>query len=328
VRAKAIATVGQFATFQADYHRALELLEESLALYRTVTDPFGLARLLFFLGDHWQTQGKADASAQVLEEALAGFTALGSMAWMGCTLYYLATTATMKHDFARARALAEEALNICRQAEFGTGMAMSLGHLGTLALMRGDHAEAERHFREALALRLERDDRYGLSVQLTDMVHLAAARGEAERAARLAGAAFALRAGIGAEIDERDRDEYDRLIARLRNTLGDERFEAAWSTGHGHPREQAVAEVSDVAGDALATTATSTRVAPHHPARLTPRELDVLRLLTEGHSDREIAEALFIGPRTVQTHVANLFAKLGVNARAEAAAVAVRRGLV
>ena len=49
---------------------------------------------------------------------------------------------------------------------------------------------------------------------------------------------------------------------------------------------------------------------------------------SKGNSDREIAEALFIGTRTVQTHVANLFAKLGVNARAEAAAVAVRRGLV
>jgi len=54
----------------------------------------------------------------------------------------------------------------------------------------------------------------------------------------------------------------------------------------------------------------------------------VLRLLVEGHSDREIADALFIGARTVQTHVANLFTKLGINARAEAAAVAVRRGLV
>jgi DNA-binding CsgD family transcriptional regulator len=61
---------------------------------------------------------------------------------------------------------------------------------------------------------------------------------------------------------------------------------------------------------------------------LTPREFDVLRLLVQGNSDREIGEALFIGARTVQTHVANLFAKLGVNARAEAAAVAVRRGLV
>jgi DNA-binding NarL/FixJ family response regulator len=60
---------------------------------------------------------------------------------------------------------------------------------------------------------------------------------------------------------------------------------------------------------------------------LTPREHEVLRLLVEGRTDREIAAALSIGSRTAQTHVANLFNKLGVNSRAECAAVAVRRGL-
>ncbi len=84
-------------------------------------------------------------------------------------------------------------------------------------------------------------------------------------------------------------------------------------------------------GDAL-TVADQTRVAERPDDRppgmdiLTSRERDVLRLLVEGKSDKEIAEALFIGPRTVQTHVASLFVKLNVNARAEAAAVAVRRG--
>jgi len=81
-----------------------------------------------------------------------------------------------------------------------------------------------------------------------------------------------------------------------------------------------------VAADAVQPTEAVSR--DEVSAGLTPRELDVLRLLVEGRSDREIGEALFIGTRTVQTHVANLFAKLGVNARAEAAAVAVRRGLV
>ena len=120
-------------------------------------------------------------------------------------------------------------------------MAMTLGHLGTLALRQGDHAEAERYFREALALRLDRDDRYGMAIQLTDLAYLAAARGEAERAARLAGAASALREAIGAEIDAGIRAEHDRLVAGLRDTLGDDRFEAAWSAGHGLTPEQAVA---------------------------------------------------------------------------------------
>jgi NarL family two-component system response regulator LiaR len=61
---------------------------------------------------------------------------------------------------------------------------------------------------------------------------------------------------------------------------------------------------------------------------LTGREQDVLRLLVQGQSDKEIAEALFIGLRTVETHVSNVLAKLGVRNRAEATALAVRQGLV
>ena len=64
------------------------------------------------------------------------------------------------------------------------------------------------------------------------------------------------------------------------------------------------------------------------PYGLTPRELDVVRLLATGKSDREISEGLFIGVRTVETHVTNLLAKLGAHNRAEAAALAVRHRLV
>ena len=61
---------------------------------------------------------------------------------------------------------------------------------------------------------------------------------------------------------------------------------------------------------------------------LTRRELDVLRLLTEGHSDREIAARLYISRRTAATHVAAVLRKLDVTSRAAAAAFAVRNGLV
>jgi DNA-binding NarL/FixJ family response regulator len=62
-------------------------------------------------------------------------------------------------------------------------------------------------------------------------------------------------------------------------------------------------------------------------AGLTPRELEVLRLLVEGRSNRQIAEQLFISGKTVSVHVTNLLAKLGVHSRLEAAAVARRLGL-
>jgi DNA-binding CsgD family transcriptional regulator len=57
---------------------------------------------------------------------------------------------------------------------------------------------------------------------------------------------------------------------------------------------------------------------------LTPRERDVLMLIAEGRTDRQIAEALFISPRTVAMHVSSILAKLGVTNRGGAAAVAHR----
>jgi two-component system NarL family response regulator len=62
--------------------------------------------------------------------------------------------------------------------------------------------------------------------------------------------------------------------------------------------------------------------------RLTPREMATLRLLADGKANKEIASALDIGERTVKTHLAHLFEKLGVTSRTEAIKVATRRGLV
>jgi DNA-binding NarL/FixJ family response regulator len=62
-------------------------------------------------------------------------------------------------------------------------------------------------------------------------------------------------------------------------------------------------------------------------AGLTPRELEVLRLLVDGRSNRQIAEQLFISGKTASVHVTNILAKLGVHSRLEAAATARRLGL-
>ena len=62
-------------------------------------------------------------------------------------------------------------------------------------------------------------------------------------------------------------------------------------------------------------------------AGLTPRELEVLRLVAEGRSNQQIAELLFISRKTASVHVSNILAKLGVHTRVEAAASAHRLGL-
>jgi two-component system, NarL family, response regulator LiaR len=68
--------------------------------------------------------------------------------------------------------------------------------------------------------------------------------------------------------------------------------------------------------------------APESPETLTERETDVLRLLAQGQSNKQIAQTLTIGEKTVKTHVSNILAKLGVPSRTQAALHAVRIGLV
>jgi DNA-binding NarL/FixJ family response regulator len=68
--------------------------------------------------------------------------------------------------------------------------------------------------------------------------------------------------------------------------------------------------------------------APENPEALTERETDVLKLVARGMANKQIARNLFIGEKTVKTHVSNILLKLGVNSRTQAALHAARTGLV
>ena len=109
--------------------------------------------------------------------------------------------------------------------------------------------------------------------------------------------------------------------------LGPDAFEAARTAGAAADVEQSLAEATAFLGTLIDPETPPAPDSAPNPFRLTPREQEVLPLLAQGHSDREIADALYIGLRTAQTHVANLLAKLEVSNRAEAAALAVRQGL-
>lgn len=62
--------------------------------------------------------------------------------------------------------------------------------------------------------------------------------------------------------------------------------------------------------------------------QLSPREMEVLKLMVEGHSNPEIAAALYLSPNTVKTHIRGIMNKLAVDDRVQAAVVALRAGLV
>jgi DNA-binding NarL/FixJ family response regulator len=117
---------------------------------------------------------------------------------------------------------------------------------------------------------------------------------------------------------------HDREVAALRSALGAAAFEAAWDAGTKAPWEEVVTEASSLLEG---NGEWAGRAGKEHRRDLTAREREVLALLAAGRTDREIADALFLSRRTVTTHTSNLFAKLGVANRTEAAALAAREGL-
>src|SRR5262249_31011465 len=151
---------------------------------------------------------------------------------------------------------------------------------------------------------------------------VAAVAGQAATSARLLGTAEALAEGVGALLEpSQSRQE---ATARVRAELGDERFSEAMAAGRAMTLPEAPAEAET--GAQIIPPPPRDRPASAGP--LSPRELEVLRLLIAGRSAPEIASELFISPRTVTTHISNILDKLGVDTRAAAVAVALRNGWV
>jgi DNA-binding CsgD family transcriptional regulator len=228
-------------------------------------------------------------------------------------------------EVADAVLLLDEALELHRKSKYPWGIAITAGDRAYAALAQDDQVLASRLFAESITVAEEMGTERIVLGAVAGLAGVALALGQPERAARMLGAVEIERETSGAGRIAHGLFA-ERVSEVLRSKLAEPVFATTWQEGRSLQFVDAVAEALAIA----ASAGQEPQPAPDDASgfRLTARELDVLRLLAEGHTDKDIGEALYIGTRTVQTHVANLFAKLGVNSRAEAAAVAVRRGLV
>jgi non-specific serine/threonine protein kinase len=203
------------------------------------------------------------------------------------------------------------------------GIASTLIALALIAGEGGDHPRAVALYRESLPLweALAMDE--GLGAWLAGVATLAVACDRPVQAARLFGAAAELAECTGVTFHLPERIAYDRAVLRMRDMVSEASVAVAWEDGRALPRDQVVARATDLLDSLDAPEDTAPR-----DFGLTSRERDVLRLLATGRTDREIAEALFVSPRTIQSHVAHIRMKLAVGSRPEAAALAIRYDLV
>jgi len=163
---------------------------------------------------------------------------------------------------------------------------------------------------------------------LTGLARLAA-KGRPEGAVRLFAAAEAAQRQVGLTPARALRAKNEQAIASARAKLGEEAFAAAWAAGGELSLEQAVAEAQTVAIDA--GQAADAEPAPRPDAAvgaLSPREREVLKLVAEGLTNAQVAEMLFLSPRTVNAHLSSIYHKLGVGSRSAATRFAVEHDLV
>lgn len=196
----------------------------------------------------------------------------------------------------------------------------ALQHAGSVARDRGDDALALSRYQESVVLARDSGDERIVVAALVGIATITAMIGTPDRATRLFGAISALQERLDSPTVSLplDRAAHERAMAKSWAALGDVEAAAAWEAGQALSKEHAITE-------GLAPVEQRPRAAKHG---LTERELDVLRLLVVGRSDREIAQTLFISRRTVQGHVAHIFAKLGVNSRTAATTAALAAGVV
>jgi DNA-binding CsgD family transcriptional regulator len=199
----------------------------------------------------------------------------------------------------------------------GVWLMWALTTRARVAIAQGEPEQAERDVHDALALGAE-SNAYLLIPDLLECLGTLAGKASSHReATRLFGATHAIRDRMGAVRFKIYDAGYQTVVAALRDALGEHDFECAWAEGAALSIEDAMAYAQRGRGERKRPTSGW--------ASLTPTERDVVRLVSDGLGNNDIATRLFVSPRTVQSHLTHVYAKLGLTSRVQLAQAAARQ---
>jgi predicted ATPase/DNA-binding CsgD family transcriptional regulator len=218
-----------------------------------------------------------------------------------------------------AQAGGEEALEVARRLGSGWLQAGAERLLSRLALATDAAADAERYVHQALGRLAAKGFAIDIPECLDVLAAVAATQESHEEAARLLGAAAAARARLSTVRFPPEPEFWSAVERTVREVLGDDGYHAAFTAGAALGTDEAVSYVRRARGERK------------RPSRgwdsLTPTELEVVRHIATGLTNRQIGERMFISLGTVKAHLSHIFTKLGSPSRAHLAADATRHGL-
>jgi ATP/maltotriose-dependent transcriptional regulator MalT len=313
---------------KVEHERTAKLSEESLALNRQANNVQGIVGSLLILAVASSDRGDYEQAKEFYAEGLSLSRELDSAYLRFLFLSNWGWTALLGGDHQRATVLVEEAVELARERRRGFMglLPRALDTLGWAALLGGELGRAKAMLAECLTLCKELGDKGTLLMGLEGLACVAGAEGEDLRAARLFGAAEALMEAIGYRLVPQERAVLEPYRARVHSQLGEAASEQAVAEGGAMGLDHAIDYALSREKPTTATTLPSTP--EHHPGGLTSREVEVLGLVAEGLTNAQVAQRLFLSPRTVQRHLNSIYHKLGISSRTAATRFALDHGLV
>ena len=315
-----------------DHEAAEACLQRALGMSQAIGDHTGLGYVLGHLGVLKLRQRDPGRSTAYLDESLSLAREIGDQHLMAMALMHRAELHHRAGELSTANDLLLEMLTINRQTGYIHGVALALRQRGGLAIERGLLDEALGYLQESVEAFQRVGLRYGLqlcgSLAFDGLACLALKAGDRGQAVRFLGMADALLGRNGLARPEGEPLFLEqRWLDTIRGALSESTLHAAW-------RDAQVLSEDAMVERALSFTLPASIPRPTAPMApsggehgLTPRELDVLRLMAEGLTNQQIADALFVSQRTVASHVASILGKLGLGSRTGAVAHAIRTGL-
>ena len=241
LQAKAYYWSGVLLEEQHRPSEAEKCLDQSLARFRQLEDRPWQARVLNSLGVVIRSRGELPRARQLLLESLEIRREVGPPERLAAVLSNLGVIAIDEGDLPGAREHLEASLAIDRANGNLDGIAAGLGNLASVALREGQTAEAERLIGESLRLFSRVGDVLGIADDLEHAAEAASHRDDEVRAATLIGAVEALRRAEGLTMAAVEADHYQAVVGRIREVLGSEAFDRAYSAGSEMSRESAIA---------------------------------------------------------------------------------------
>jgi DNA-binding CsgD family transcriptional regulator len=268
-------------------HTAARYLKESLRLTREMGHTPGIALLLWGLGDLERLQGH-------LLKAID---------------YY------------------EQCLSLARASGDKPTMAGALFGQGEIARRQQENERACLLLKQSIHLSWELEDKLGLTIALEAFASLCKQSGLLERAVQFFGAVGALHDALQTSRTPAQAAIYEREIASIRTELSETAFQENWGSGWSMALHLVLALIANIRIPTRPSLDQPQACPPAYPAGLTTREVEVLRLVATGMTDARIAETLILSPRTVNTHLRSIYAKLGISSRSAATRFALEQHL-